>query len=140
VAYEDAVEEALCYGWIDGQVRPIDERRTSQLFTPRRPGSTWARSNKARVRRLIASGRMRRAGLQKIEAAKRDGSWMLLERVESLRVPADLARALRAAGATRRFNALASSAKQLHLWSIASAKRPETRARRLAAILRSLRA
>lgn len=139
VDYEDAVQEALCYGWIDGQLRPIDDERASLLFTPRRAGSAWARSNKERVRKLIAAGRMRPAGLAKIEAAKKDGSWTLLDSVEALSMPADLRRALSRAGVTKAFDALSNSAKRAHLYRLVTAKRPETRAKRLAAVVASLR-
>jgi uncharacterized protein YdeI (YjbR/CyaY-like superfamily) len=138
VAYADAVEEALCYGWIDGQVQNVDEDRLGQLFTPRRPGSGWAKSNKDRVRRLIAAGRMRAAGLAKIEAAKRDGSWTLLDSVEAVSVPADLRAALRAAGVASTFDALSKTAKRAHLYALVTAKRPETRAKRIAAIVRTM--
>lgn len=139
IGYEDTVREALCYGWIDSTIRKLDEERTAQLFTPRRPGSTWALTNKARVKELIATGRMRPAGLAKIEAAKREGSWTLLDRVESLVVPPDLKTALAAAGRARAFAALAPSLRKQHLWSVISAKRPETRARRVASIVDGLR-
>lgn len=138
IEYEDAVQEALCYGWIDGQLRPIDDARSSLLFTPRRGGSAWARSNKERVKKLIAEKRMRPAGLAKIEAAKKDGSWTLLDSVEALEVPADLKMALAAAGATSVFVALSKSAKRAHLYALVTAKKPETRAKRLADIVRSL--
>lgn len=140
VEYEDAVLEALCYGWIDGQLRPIDDRRSSLLFTPRKLGSGWARSNKERVKRLIAEGRMLPAGLAKIEAAKKDGSWALLDSVEALAVPADLRKALATAGAARKFDALSASARKQHLYALVTAKKPETRAKRIGDIVRSLRA
>ncbi len=139
VEYEDAVLEALCYGWIDAQLRPIDDERSSLLFTPRRPGSAWARSNKERVKKLIAEGRMQPAGLAKIDAAKKDGSWTLLDGVEATLVPPDLKKALAAAGATRKFDALRATAKREHLYALATAKRPETRAKRLAGVVRSVR-
>ncbi len=140
IEYEDAVQEALCYGWIDGQLRPIDDRRSSLLFTPRRAGSAWARSNKERIKKLISEKRMRPAGLAKIEAAKKDGSWTLLDSVEALEVPADLKKALAAARARTAFAALSNTAKRAHLYALVTAKRPETRAKRLAAIVRSVRA
>lgn len=90
-SYEQAVEEALCFGWIDGQANKLDDERTMLWFAPRRPGSGWARTNKARIERLIADGRMTPAGLSKIEAAQADGSWTLLDSVERLEVPDDLA-------------------------------------------------
>ena len=139
VPYAEAVEESLCYGWIDGQVQNVDEARLAQLFTPRRSGSGWARSNKERVRRLIAAGRMRPAGLEKIAAAKRDGSWTLLDSVESVTVPADLRAAMRKAVVSKRFAALSKTAKRAHLYALVTAKRPETRARRIDAVVRALR-
>jgi uncharacterized protein YdeI (YjbR/CyaY-like superfamily) len=138
VEYEDLVLEALCFGWIDGQLRPIDDERSSLLFAPRKSGSGWARTNKERVRRLIAEGRMQPAGLAKIEAAKKDGSWALLDSVEALEVPADLKKALGAASA-KRFDGLSPSLRKQHLYSLVTAKRPETRAKRVADIVRSLR-
>ena len=137
--YAHAVEEALCYGWIDGQYKPIDAKRSKLMFTPRRPGSAWARSNRERVARLSKAGRMRPAGLAKIAAAKRDGSWSLLMSVEALQVPPDLRRALSAARLTRAWSALSPSGKQTHLRALVTAKRPETRAKRIAATLGRLR-
>lgn len=139
IEYEDAVLEALCVGWVDGQLRPIDGERSSLLFTPRRPGSGWARSNKERVAKLITAGRMKPAGLAKITAAKRDGSWTLLDSVEALEVPADLRKALAAARATKAFGALSPSARKQHLYRLVTAKKPETRAKRIDAVVDSLR-
>jgi uncharacterized protein YdeI (YjbR/CyaY-like superfamily) len=139
VEYEDAVMEALCYGWIDGQLRPIDARRSSLLFTPRRPGSLWARSNRERVRGLMKAGRMQPAGIAKIAAAKRDGTFMLLDSAEKGVVPPDLKKALASAGATSRFGSLSNTAKRAHLVTLLTAKRPETRAKRIADIVRSLK-
>lgn len=127
--------EALCYGWIDSVNRPLDEERTAMLFTPRRPGSGWSRTNKERITRLVNEGRMRPAGLAKIAAAKRDGSWTLLDSVEALEVPGDLRKALGAAG-LRKFGALTPGRKKEHLRALVMAKRPETRAKRVAEIVR----
>lgn len=138
VEYEDAVLEALCYGWVDGQLQPIDDTRSAILFTPRRAGSGWARSNKLRVATLTKEGRMRPAGLAKIAAAKRDGSWTLLDSVEALEIPADLRKALAAAGAAKAFGALSPSLRKQHLYRLVTAKRPETRAKRIDAIVQSL--
>ena len=96
VGYEEAVEEALCVGWIDSVAGRLDEQRGLQWFSPRRPTSGWARTNKARVERLIAAGLMLPAGLAAIEEAKRNGTWTLLDDVENLVVPDDLAAALAA--------------------------------------------
>jgi len=139
VPYENAVEEALCWGWIDGQYRPVDEKHAALLFTPRRAGSLWARSNRERVKRLIASGRMQTAGLTKIEAAKRDGTFTLLESAENGVIPPDLKKALTAAKLTAKFDALSMSVKRTHLVSLLTAKRPETRAKRIADIVRTVR-
>ena len=137
VGYEGLVEEALCFGWIDSQLSKVDDERTMLRFTPRKPGSTWARTNKDRVERLIADGRMTGAGLRAIEAAKADGSWNALDEVEELRTPVDLAAALAGdPAAARGFEALSDSAKKPILFWVASAKRPETRARRIAEVLR----
>ena len=140
VEYEDAVQEALCFGWIDGQLRPIDDTRSSLLFTPRRPGSAWARSNKERVAKLTKEGRMRPAGLAKVAAAKKDGSWTLLDSVEALEVPADLERALAKARATKAFGALTPSLRKQHLYRLVMAKRPGTRAKRIEAIVKDVSA
>jgi uncharacterized protein YdeI (YjbR/CyaY-like superfamily) len=136
VRYEEAVQEALCYGWIDSLVRALDADRYRQLFTPRKPGSTWSPSNKLRVARLIADRRMTKAGLAKIAAAKADGSWESLDAVETLTVPAELRRALAAEGdALRNFRGYAASLRKAILYWLASAKRPETRARRLSKLV-----
>jgi len=133
LAYVDAVEEALCYGWIDSTVRTLDDARYVQLMAPRKPKSTWARTNKERVARLIEQGLMAEAGLASIERAKANGSWTSLDAVESLAVPADLARALRALpGAARNFAEFSPSARKGYLHWISQAVRAETRAHRVA--------
>jgi uncharacterized protein YdeI (YjbR/CyaY-like superfamily) len=90
LSYEDSIPDALCYGWIDSVNKPLDDERTALLFTPRKAGSGWSRSNKVRIARLLKERRMEAAGLAKIAAAKRDGSWTLLDSVEALEVPDDL--------------------------------------------------
>lgn len=136
LTYDEAVEEALCVGWIDGTARKLDDHRYTVLLTPRRPGGTWARSNKERVARLSKAGLMRPAGLAVVEAAKADGSWDLLTDVEALKMPADLESALaRDPAAASGWEHLAVSRKQIALYAIATAKRPETRAKRVAAAL-----
>ena len=132
VEYEAAVEEALCFGWIDGQAARIDEHRSRQYYAPRKPQSGWAATNKARVERLIATGLMRPAGLAAIERAKANGSWTLLDDVEQGIVPDDLAAALAAhPPAATNFEAFPKSAKRGLLAWIAMARRPETRAARI---------
>lgn len=137
LAYVDAVEEALCYGWIDSTVRRLDDTKYVQLMAPRKPKSTWARTNKARVERLIAEGLMAAAGLASIERAKANGSWESLDAVEALLVPDDLVAALAARpGAAERFAALAPSARKGYLHWINGAVKPETRAHRVSEVAR----
>ena len=138
IDYDDAVHEALCWGWIDSVVKPVDAQRTASLYTPRKPGSGWSRSNKVRIAALMRSGRMQPAGQAKIDQAKRDGSWTLLDSVEALSVPADLKKALGAAG-MKKFDALTVGRKKEHLLALVTAKKPETRAARIANIRAALR-
>ena len=136
LAYGDAVEEALCHGWIDSLVRRIDDARYEQLFTPRKPTSTWSRTNKERVARLIEQGLMAESGLAAIERAKANGTWTSLDTVESLAVPEDLAAALaRSKGAAANFAGFAPSARKGYLHWISQAVRPETRAQRVARVV-----
>jgi uncharacterized protein YdeI (YjbR/CyaY-like superfamily) len=135
VSYEDAVEEALCVGWVDSSGRNIDEDRSIQWFARRRPRSVWARSNKERVARLTAAGQMLPAGLAVVEEAKRTGMWTLLDDVEDLVVPDDLAVALDAVPSARaNWEAFPPSARRAMLQWIVEARRPETRAKRVAEI------
>ena len=132
VSYDEAVEEALCFGWVDSKGNKLDDERTMLWFAPRKPGSGWSRPNKLRVERLIRDGQMRPAGLAKIEAARLDGSWAALDAVEALEIPADLAAALAAhAAAKTHFDAFPRSVKRSILEWISMAKRPETRAKRV---------
>lgn len=130
--YDDAVEEALCFGWIDSTVRRRDADRYWQLYTPRRSGSIWARTNKARVERLVAAGLMTPAGLAVIERARADGSWMLAEDAEAGIVPDDLRDALTGTPrAADGFTALPESTRKQLIYWVTSAKRPATRADRI---------
>ena len=132
VPYGAIVEEALCFGWVDSRPRAIDDERTALWFAPRKPGSGWSRPNKERVARLEAAGRMAPAGQAKVDAARADGSWALLDAVEDGVVPDDLAAALDAhPPAATHFAAFPRSAKRGILEWIAQAKKPETRARRV---------
>jgi len=132
LAYGDAVEEALCFGWIDSLVRRLDDARYVQLFTPRKPKSTWSRSNKVRVERLVAQGLMAPAGLASIELAKANGSWESLDAVEAFVMPDDLKKALALVpSAAEQFAAFAPSARKAYLHWISQAVRPETRAKRI---------
>jgi len=133
ISYEESVEEALCFGWVDSKGNKLDDERTMLWFAPRKAGSGWSRPNKARVERLIAQGRMTPAGLAKIEVAKADGSWALLDAVENLEVPDDLAAEFDNYPAARaNFDAFPRSARRGILEWIVQARRPETRAKRIA--------
>lgn len=132
IAYEEAVCEALCYGWIDSTYRSLDDERGMLWWSPRRKGSLWAASNKARVERLEAAGRMTDAGRAKIEQARADGSWQLLEPVEALVVPDDLAAAFDARPeAWARWEGFAPTARRAYLLWVYTAKRAATRGRRV---------
>jgi uncharacterized protein YdeI (YjbR/CyaY-like superfamily) len=137
IRYNEAVEEALCFGWIDSQVRRIDDERFMQRYTPRRDESNWSASNKARVQKLILQGLMTQAGLDKIEIAKQNGSWdRLTEIEEKLLVPEDLKAALlNNPTAAENFNNLAPSHKKQYLWWLKSAKRTATRQKRILEIV-----
>ena len=130
--YEHAVEEALCYGWVDSTAGRIDEARSKLYFAPRKAGSGWAATNKARVERLLAGGRMAPAGIASVERAKADGSWTALDDIEQGLVPADLAAALDAhPPAAHHFEAFPKSVRRAILVWVAAAKRPQTRAARI---------
>ncbi|HEU4721309.1 MAG TPA: YdeI/OmpD-associated family protein [Gemmatimonadaceae bacterium] len=137
LAYGDAVEEALCYGWIDSLVRRIDDTQYVQLFTPRKPKSTWSRVNKERIARLVEQGLMAEAGLAAIERAKANGTWTTLDAVEAYVMPDDLAAALRRTrGAEAGFASFSPSNRKVYLYWVNQAVRPETRARRVAEVAR----
>jgi uncharacterized protein YdeI (YjbR/CyaY-like superfamily) len=132
MTYDEAVEEALCFGWVDSRAGRLDDDRSMLRFTPRRPGSAWSRSNKQRVERLLEQGRMTEAGLRLVEQARRDGSWTLLDDVEDLVVPDDLAAALgQRPPAREHWDSFPRSVRRGILEWIVSAKRPETRRRRV---------
>ena len=132
VTYEEAVEEALCFGWIDGVLGRLDGDRSMLRFAPRKPKSTWARSNKERVARLEAAGLMADAGRRAVELARANGSWESLDVVDSLVVPDDLAAALaQRPGARERFDASSASVRRSALAWVYQAKRPATRAGRV---------
>ena len=133
--YEAAVEEALCYGWVDSTAGRVDDDRSKLYFAPRKPRSAWSASNKARVARLIDEGRMAPAGLAVVAQAKATGDWEVLDSVERLEIPADLATALAAEPpAAANFAAFPASVRKQHLAWVATARRPETRAERIARI------
>ncbi len=131
-SYEEAVLEALRYGWVDSTVKPVDEHRSMQWFAPRRGGSMWTRINKGRVARLEESGLMEPAGAAAIAAAKESGMWTLMDDVEDCVVPDDLGAAFeRHPGSREHWESWSASAQKMILTWIVLAKRPETRARRV---------
>lgn len=136
VAYDEAVEEALCFGWIDSTVNALDAERGLQLLTPRKPRSGWTRRNRALVERLEAEGRMTDAGRRAVEVAKANGWWSLSDSVEDLVEPDELAAALDAEPRARRtWDGFPPSARKMMLWWVATAVKPETRAKRVATIV-----
>lgn len=134
LTYEEAIEEALCVGWVDGVVKRFDEDFRAIRFTPRKTDSVWSEPNKRRVRKLVREGRMTATGLALVRHAKRSGAWAAAARREDVtRVPPDLSRALAAQpAAIAYYEMLPPSYRKLVLYWIEDAKRPETRARRIA--------
>jgi uncharacterized protein YdeI (YjbR/CyaY-like superfamily) len=133
ISYSEALDVALCHGWIDGQKGRYDDEYWLQRFTPRKPASKWSKINTERVAALIASGRMRPAGLREVERARADGRWeQAYESQSRVTVPEDLARALAANERARAFFATLDSANRYAiLYRIGTAKKPETRAKRI---------
>ncbi len=133
VTYGQAVEVALCYGWIDGQVRKFDEHHYLQRFTPRRPRSKWSKVNREKVARLIERGEMKPAGLREVERARADGRWdAAYDSPSTATVPEDLQKELEKNERARQFfSELDGRNRYAILYQIQDAKRPETRARRI---------
>ncbi len=133
LSWEEAVREALCFGWIDSKVKSIDDERYRQIFTPRKPKSVWSKINKQHVAELAELELMADAGRRAVEVAKKNGAWSLLEPVDALILPAELELALQGSERAREaYEALSNSAKRAVLYPLYSAKRPETRAKRVA--------
>lgn len=131
--YDEAVTEALRFGWIDSVARGLDEQRSMLWYAPRRPGSGWSRSNKQRIARLEAEGRLHPSGRAVVDAARADGSWAMLDPVEDLVVPDDLAAAFDSLpGSREQWDAFPPSARRAILAWIVQARRPATRAKRIA--------
>jgi uncharacterized protein YdeI (YjbR/CyaY-like superfamily) len=132
VEYDEAVEEALSFGWIDSKVNALDQERYMQVFTPRKPGSIWSKHNKRRVHKLTNEGRMQTAGRDKVERAKQDGSWSFLDDIEAMIIPEDLKGELeKNKKAHENFNQFPDSIKKQILYWIATAKRETTRKKRI---------
>ena len=140
VTWTEAVDVALCYGWIDGQSRSLDATHYIQRYTPRRPKSMWSKINRERVARLIADGRMQPAGLAEVDRAKADGRWdVAYDSPKTSTVPPDLAAALaKNKKARAAFEALSKSNRYMILHRVQTAKKPETRAKRIADFVATL--
>ena len=133
VNYDEAVEEALCFGWIDSTIKKVNDKKYVRKFTPRKPGSIWSELNKKRVHKLVEQGLMTEVGRAKITAAKQSGDWEKSYRpVMSFDIPRELQQALsRNKKARAFFDQLAVSYRKQYIGWIATAKRPETRERRV---------
>ena len=142
IQYDEAVEEALCFGWIDSILKRIDEKTHKIKFTPRNPKSNWSKSNRDRVAKLIKQKKMTKAGLKIIEAAKSNGSWNRLVKFEdNPEIPVELHEALDQNPVAKRiFENMPPSHKKQYLWWIAGAKREETRKRRIAETVKRIEA
>ncbi|KPK12332.1 MAG: hypothetical protein AMJ68_02250 [Acidithiobacillales bacterium SG8_45] len=140
VKYDEAVEEAICFGWIDSIVKRIDDEKHMQKYTPRKANSNWSSKNKKRVEKLIKKGLMTEFGLKTIEIAKQNGSWNKLDSVDiRLETPKELTDAFtKNSKAKKAFENLAPSRKKQFLWWIESAKRDETKNKRIKETLRLL--
>lgn len=132
IVYSDAVDEALCFGWIDSKSKPIDSDRYMQFFCRRKPKSVWSKINKAKIARLTEEGLMTQAGFDSIEIAKQNGSWTILDDAEELIIPTDLEEAFqKMPDAKNYFLNLSRSDKRNILQWLVLAKRPETRQNRI---------
>ncbi len=136
ISWSEAVDEALCFGWIDSTIKKLDEERTIQFFTKRKAKSTWSKINKQKVSFLIEQGLMSQAGLNSIEIAKENGSWTILDSVEELEIPNDLELELKLnPKADAFFQSISKSVKKSILYWIVAAKRQETRQKRIKEII-----
>ncbi|AWV98954.1 YdeI/OmpD-associated family protein [Arcticibacterium luteifluviistationis] len=135
ILWSDAVDEALCFGWIDSKKQTIDKDSYRQFFSRRKPNSTWSKINKEKVKTFIANGQMTPAGLKSIAIAKENGSWSILDSVEALIVPDNLEHEFsKHAGAKEYYQSLNKSHKKQVLYWIVAAKREETRMKRISEI------
>lgn len=135
IIYSEAVDEALCFGWIDSKAKPLDEEKFMQFFSRRKPKSVWSRINKEKIERLINEGLMTTAGYHIIEIAKQNGSWTILDEAESLTIPGDLDEAFqKRPNAKNYFSSLSRSDKRNILQWLVLAKRHETRQKRISEI------
>ena len=134
--WSDSVDEALCFGWIDSTKRTIDHEKYKQYFSKRKAKSNWSKINKDKVKTLIDQGRMKEAGYKSIEIAKQNGSWTILDGVEALIIPEDLKECFaNYKGSIEYFGSLSKSVKKTLLYWVISAKRKETRQKRILEIV-----
>lgn len=139
ISWSDAVDEALCFGWIDSTKKSIDSEKSMQYFSKRKPKSTWSRVNKIKIDALIAANLMTPAGLKCVEVAKENGSWTILDSVEDLIIPDDLHKALAALPkALDYFQSLNKSNKKAFLHGLALTKQQATRDKRIAKIIETI--
>ena len=138
IAYTDAVDEALCFGWIDSKLQPLDQQRYLQYFCKRKPTSVWSKVNKTKVEKLIAEGLMTQAGYKTIEIAKQNGSWTLLDDAENLVLPQPLAQALQQAPLQTYWQNLSRTTQRNLLQWVAIAKKPETKTKRIDQIIEAI--
>lgn len=132
LSWSEAVDEALCFGWIDSTKKTIDDEKYMQYFSKRKAKSNWSKINKDKVAKLIESKLMTKTGFESIETAQKNGSWTILDEVEGLVVPEDLVKELaKYKGATEYYNSLSNSNKKILLHWVVSAKRIETRQKRI---------
>ncbi len=136
VIWSDAVDEALCFGWIDSTKKTMDENRYKQFFSKRKVKSNWSKINKEKIETLTSQGLMTKAGFESVEVAKQNGSWTILDAVEALIIPTDLDEALKnQEDAKSYFLSLSKSKRKSLLYWVMSAKRTETRQKRIAEIV-----
>lgn len=136
LSWSESVDEALCFGWIDSTKKAIDNEKYRQYFCKRKPKSNWSKINKDKVTTLMDQGLMKEAGYKSIEIAKENGSWTILDKVEALIIPDDLKSAFeKYKGSMEYFNSLSKSVKKQLLYWIVSAKRIETRQKRIQQIV-----
>lgn len=136
ISWSEAVDEALCFGWIDSTAKPIDDAKYMQFFSKRKPNSVWSKVNKEKINRLIDDGLMILAGFESIERAKQNGSWTILDKVEELIIPMDLEKEFKTKkGSKSFFLSLSKSVRKALLQWLVQAKRPETRQRRITEVV-----
>jgi uncharacterized protein YdeI (YjbR/CyaY-like superfamily) len=138
ISWSEAVDEALCFGWIDSTKKTIDDSSFMQFFSKRKPKSNWSKINKEKIQQLIDSNKMTKAGYESVEIAKQNGSWTILDEVEELIIPNDLENAFNNhKGSKDFFLSLSKSARKILLSWIALARRQETRQKRIDEVVES---